>query len=284
MIFRFLAFGLRSNILLTYFGFFDLKNLSSSLSYSSPLLLRYHPTMAALARAFEGMGVDDVMEETTRTLTKIPQCFTFRVPPRGPQGYSAKLLKENPMGNYALEIISKGKEAVIMLKKPDGSVYCMSPIKPNGAECYEKSFDSSRYFVLRLEDPRTGKTGSIGMGFNKRDQALEFKVTVQDFLERVKREETNNASVETHQDTGEFKLEGTMKIKIKVPSGKKKKKKDKKDKKKSSGGGISLSAPPPAASGRRRRKQKSKVEATATATATATTTPSGGNDLLGMDF
>jgi len=240
--------------------------------------------MAALARAFEGVNLEEV-EETTRTLTKIPQCFTFRVPPRGPQGYSAKLLKEHPMGNYSLEIISKGKEAVIMLKKPDGSVYVMSPVKPGGADCYEKSFDSSRYFVLRIEDPRSGKTGSIGMGFNKRDQALEFKVTVQDFLERVKREEVNAASVATHQDTGEFALKGTMKIKLAVPGGKKKKKK-KKEKKSS---GISLSAPPAASGGRRRRKVKAAASSgnsgnsSTPATEAATSTPTG-NDLLGMDF
>ena len=255
--------------------------------------------MAALARAFEGLEFDEV-EETTRTLTKIDKCFTFKVPSRGPSGYSANLLKENPMGNYGLEIISKGKEAVIMLKKPDGSVYCMSPIKPNGAECYEKSFDSSRYFVLRLEDPRTGKTGSIGVGFNKREEALEFKVTIQDFLVRVQREATNKTEVvKDHQDTGQFKLEGKIKMKLAVPGGKKKKKKkDSKDKSKSSGSGISLSAPP-SSTGRRRKKKSAAAAAagggggggaSSTPKESASSTTSSGassgasNDLFGMDF
>ena len=248
--------------------------------------------MAALARAFEGLEFDEV-EETTRTLTKIDKCFTFKVPSRGPSGYSANLLKENPMGNYGLEIISKGKEAVIMLKKPDGSVYCMSPIKPNGAECYEKSFDSSRYFVLRLEDPRTGKTGSIGVGFNKREEALEFKVTIQDFLVRVRREATNKTEVvKDHQDTGQFKLEGKIKMKLAVPGGskKKKKKKDSKDKSKSSGSGISLSAPP-SSTGRRRKKKSAAAGGGASSApkeSASSTTSSGAssstNDLFGMDF
>ena len=237
--------------------------------------------MAALARAFEGVNLD-VVEETTRTLTKIAQCFTFKVPSLGPQGYSAKLLKENPMGTFALEIISKGKEAVIMLKKLDtGAVYVMSPIKPGGPDCYAKAFDSSRYFVLRLEDPRTGKTGSIGIGFNKREEALEFKVTVQDFLEGVKREEVNAAAVSTHKDTGEFKLTGTVKIKIAVPGGGKKKKK-KKDKKSSislgGSGGGGLSAPP--SSGGRRRKKKAAASNSTTTEGSSTPT----NDLDGFDF
>ena len=246
--------------------------------------------MAALARAFEGLEFDEV-EETTRTLTKIDKCFTFKVPSRGPSGYSANLLKENPMGNYGLEIISKGKEAVIMLKKPDGSVYCMSPIKPNGAECYEKSFDSSRYFVLRLEDPRTGKTGSIGVGFNKREEALEFKVTIQDFLVRVRREATNKTEVvQDHQDTGQFKLEGKIKMKLAVPGGgkKKKKKKDSKDKSKSSGSSISLSAPP-SSTGRRRKKKSAAAGGGAGGGASSAPKESASsttstNDLFGMDF
>ena len=52
--------------------------------------------MAALARAFEGMGVDDdTAVETTRTLCRAETMYCFKVPPRGPQGYSAKLLKEH---------------------------------------------------------------------------------------------------------------------------------------------------------------------------------------------
>jgi hypothetical protein len=165
-----------------------------------------------------------------------------------------------------------------MLKKKDtGAVYCMAPIKPGGPDCYEKSFDSSRYFVLRLEDPRTRKTGTIGIGFNKREEALEFKVTVQDFLEGVKREEENAVAVATHKDTGEFKLDDTAKIKLAVPGGGSKKKKKKKKDKKSSG--ISLSAPPPSAGGRRRKKKDN----TASSETTAPTTTAS-NDLLGFDF
>ena len=137
--------------------------------------------MAALARAFEGMGVDDdTAVETTRTLCRVETMFCFKVPPRGPQGYSAKLLKEHPAGSYLLEIVAKGREAVILLKHraPPHKTFCMAPIVPGGADCYEKAFDSSRYFVLRIEDPRSKKTASVGIGFNEREQALNFNMEV----------------------------------------------------------------------------------------------------------
>ena len=126
---------------------------------------------------------------------------------------------------------------------------------PGGADCYEKSFDSSRYFVLRVEDPRTKKTASVGIGFNEREQALNFKVSVQDFLEGVKREQVNAQAVASHVDTGNFALaEGTT-IKVKLKAKKKKKEKKKKKKKDASEGGSagsssSLSAPPPSGGSR----------------------------------
>jgi hypothetical protein len=244
--------------------------------------------MAALARAFEGMGVDDdTAVETTRTLCRAETMYCFKVPPRGPQGYSAKLLKEHPAGSYTLEIVAKGREAVILLKQraPPHKTFCMSPIVPGGADCYEKAFDSSRYFVLRIEDARTKKTASIGIGFNEREQALNFKVSVQDFLEGVKREQVNAQAVATHVDTGNFALaEGTT---IKVNLKKKKKKKDKKEKKKKKdqdGGGagssISLSAPPPSGGGRSRRRRGGNGGAAA---ATANSAPGAAAAAGGMN-
>ena len=227
--------------------------------------------MAALARAFEGVFLDDDAVETTRTLCKVDTCFCFKVPPRGPQGYSAKLLKEHPAGSYMLEIVAKGREAVIMLKQRAAPhrTFCLAPIVPGGADCYEKAFDSSRYFVLRIEDPRTKKTASIGIGFNEREQALNFKVSVQDFLEGVKREEVNAQAVATHVDTGNFALAADAKITVKIGKKKNKDKKDKKNKKNKDNDGdgssssISLSAPPAAGGGRSRRRNRGGASAAA---------------------
>ena len=43
----------------------------------------------------------------------------------------------------------------------------------------EKVLDSSRYFVLRIEDG-SGRAAFIGMGFNERNDAFDFTAAIQD--------------------------------------------------------------------------------------------------------
>jgi len=52
--------------------------------------------------------------------------------------------------------------------------------------------DSSRYFVLRIIDPRTKdsatpKTALIGIGFEDRDPAFEFKSCLNEYIRYVDR-------------------------------------------------------------------------------------------------
>jgi len=44
--------------------------------------------------------------------------------------------------------------------------------------CVSAAVDSSRYFVLRISDGK--KSAVLGIGFNDRTQAFDFKVAVQD--------------------------------------------------------------------------------------------------------
>ena len=49
--------------------------------------------------------------------------------------------------------------------------------------------DSSRYFALRISDSNTGREAFIGVGFRERTDATNFKMSIQDFENSLKREE-----------------------------------------------------------------------------------------------
>ena len=103
--------------------------------------------------------------------------------------------------------------------------------------------DSSRYFVLRIEDQ--GRHAFIGIGFNERDEAFDFKVALTDH----NRVEANVAAAKALLDSAAPKedlgLKDGQKIVVKLSG--KVKNPDKKQPNKL-GGGYSGVAPPPARS------------------------------------
>eukprot|EP00543_Licmophora_paradoxa_P008704 CAMPEP_0202451762 /NCGR_PEP_ID=MMETSP1360-20130828/10127_1 /ASSEMBLY_ACC=CAM_ASM_000848 /TAXON_ID=515479 /ORGANISM="Licmophora paradoxa, Strain CCMP2313" /LENGTH=268 /DNA_ID=CAMNT_0049070415 /DNA_START=94 /DNA_END=900 /DNA_ORIENTATION=- len=53
--------------------------------------------------------------------------------------------------------------------------------------------DSSRYFVLRIENPETNQSIHIGVGFRERDDASNFRMALQDYERSIKRQQKAEA-------------------------------------------------------------------------------------------
>jgi len=114
----------------------------------------------------------------------------------------------------------------------------------------ENVVDSSRYFVLRIVDDKSGREARIGFGFRDRDEATDFRECLQYFMRSIKREEEGQEAMHTQYDgLGEkLKLGEGEKMHINIGSSKKSTiSKATPDKKKSDGGGgpLLLKKPPP---------------------------------------
>jgi hypothetical protein len=112
---------------------------------------------------------------------------------------------------------------------------------PNAPDSVEPVLDSSRYFVLRIEDG-SGKHAFIGMGFGDRSHAFDFNAALQDFRKHANGEkEREQAAVTESSNTGpklDLALKAGQTIKVNIGG--------KQSNARQGGGEL---APPPTASG-----------------------------------
>ncbi|RUS17387.1 adaptin ear-binding coat-associated protein 1 [Endogone sp. FLAS-F59071] len=122
-------------------------------------------------------------------LLVIRECYVYRIPPRqSSRGYRAADWgdMEAFLWKGRLRIISKGDKCFIKLEDSGtGDLFALCPYDPTN-NSVESVLDSSRYFVLKVEDH--GRHAFIGMGFQERTEAFDFNVTLQDFIKQVRAE------------------------------------------------------------------------------------------------
>ncbi|KAL5989617.1 hypothetical protein ACLOJK_010510 [Asimina triloba] len=85
----------------------------------------------------------------------------------------------------ALKVISKGEECIIKLEdKTTGELYARAFLRDGEPHPVEPVIDSSRYFVLRVEENIDGRLrhAFIGIGFRERTQAYDFQAALHDHM------------------------------------------------------------------------------------------------------
>ena len=138
------------------------------------------------------------------TLLRIRECFVYRVPPRvGLIPYQAESWGlDKPLA--VCELLVSACEAILVIRlinsQNDGegksTLFAQSVelnCLPSDGKCVplesfcEPTRDSSRYFVIRVKDPRTGAVQSLGIGFRERVSAFDLNAALQDRLKSVRR-------------------------------------------------------------------------------------------------
>jgi len=101
-----------------------------------------------------------------------------------------------------------------------GEIFAVCPVKDNLVAAIEPVTDSSRYFVVRIED--RGKHAFIGLGFLEKNDAFDFNVALQDHVKYTKQaSESKIASKLNNQPKLDLSLkEGqTITVNIKTKTG-----------------------------------------------------------------
>ncbi|RVE66927.1 hypothetical protein OJAV_G00112200 [Oryzias javanicus] len=127
-----------------------------------------------------------------------PDVNVYRIPPRASnRAYRAADWKlDTPDWSGRMRITAKGKVAFIKLEdKISGELFAQAPVKEYPGIAVETVSDSSRYFVLRIQDD-SGRSAFIGVGFGDRGDAFDFNVALQDHFKWVKQE--NEISKNAH--------------------------------------------------------------------------------------
>ncbi|KAM9370332.1 adaptin ear-binding coat-associated protein 2 [Phaethornis superciliosus] len=159
-------------------------------------------------------------EQYEAVLCVKPAVHVYRVPPRASnRGYrAAEWQLDQPAWSGRLRVTAKGKVAFIKLEdKSSGELFAQAPVEQFPGIAVEGVTDSSRYFVIRIEDGN-GRRAFIGVGFVDRGDAFDFNVALQDHFKWV-RQQSELASQAENPEQGPkldlgFKEGQTIKLNI----------------------------------------------------------------------
>ena len=124
-------------------------------------------------------------EESTAvesTLWTCKECYVYHIPPlKNESGHRANDWDVNKwLWSGKLIVVALGEMVQVRLVDSDsGSLFAMCPMDGPTSKAIDPVVDSSRYFVLRVDDGK-GRHAFIGLGFRDRSDSYDFNATLQD--------------------------------------------------------------------------------------------------------
>ncbi|KAF8676031.1 hypothetical protein HU200_047535 [Digitaria exilis] len=102
----------------------------------------------------------------------------------------------------ALKVVSKGEECIIKLEdKNTGELYARAFLREGEPHPVEPVIDSSRYFVLRVEENIDGRQrhAFIGLGFRERPEAYDFQAALHDHMKYLNKKKAAEEMVQHYE-------------------------------------------------------------------------------------
>ncbi|CAA7054203.1 unnamed protein product [Microthlaspi erraticum] len=154
------------------------------------------------------VSVDDNEEREAIeiALFQVPECYVYLIPPRkSAASYRADEWDVNKWAwEGALKVVSKGEECIIKLvDKTTGELYAQAFLRDGEPHPVEAVIDSSRYFVLRVEEKIGGRVrhAFLGLGFRERTEAYDFQAALHDHMKYLNKKKTAEEMEQHYQNT-----------------------------------------------------------------------------------
>ncbi|WOK95748.1 hypothetical protein Cni_G04455 [Canna indica] len=162
------------------------------------------PTQPDLAAGGGGGGQKE--EELELGLFHANECYVYLIPPRKTAAsYRADEWNVNKwVWEGTLKVISKGEECIIRLEdKTSGELYARAFLRDGEPHPVEPVIDSSRYFVLRVEENIGGRQrhAFIGIGFRERTEAYDFQAALHDHMKYLNKKKVAEEMEQHYQTT-----------------------------------------------------------------------------------
>ncbi|XAR72562.1 hypothetical protein NMG60_11019247 [Bertholletia excelsa] len=174
-------------------------------------------------------GADDNEgnEAIELVLFQVSECYVYLIPPRkSAASYRADEWNVNKWAwEGSLKVVSKGEECIIKLEdKTTGELYARAFLREGEPHPVEPVIDSSRYFVLRIEENIGGRLrhAFIGIGFRERPEAYDFQAALHDHMKYLNKKRTAEEMEQHYQkaSTVDYSLKDgeTLVLKLKNKS------------------------------------------------------------------
>lgn len=164
----------------------------------------------------------EIVEQTLHICREV---HIFRIPPRPAAGgfRSGEWRIADKIFTGRLRMVALGETCELRIEDAATSeLFAVCPVELGKREiAVEPATDSSRYFVLRVEDPTTKRHAFLGMGFDERGDAFDFSAALSDHERHVARGKgltptsgSNDASVEMSDEIAAlYRSQGDLSLK-----------------------------------------------------------------------
>lgn len=148
-----------------------------------------------------------------RVRTTIPNAHVFKLPPRQSAsiGWRGADWKEKVWQGTVKVVERLDQTAILLVDRTKGSIFAVCPVKEGAVD---RCVDSSRYFVLRIENAN-GRHMFIGVAFNERNDAFDFNTALED--SRREREMEQHPVPAYTGPSKDYSIKQGEKIRVSIP-------------------------------------------------------------------